>query len=113
MGGARDGYVKGPDEKILRMVERTIDTGDEGIYLVQVAATTAPMESEVEGFELALIVTFTLLAGALVGSAVLQMAYGLEPLRRLQEGVASIRRGQGERIGGEVFRRTLRRSPPK
>ncbi len=101
VGGARDGYVKGPDEKILRMVERTIDTGDEGIYLVQVAATTAPMESEVEGFELALIVTFTLLAGALVGSAVLQMRYGLEPLRRLQEGVASIRRGQGERIGGE------------
>jgi signal transduction histidine kinase len=100
VGGARDGYVKGPDEKILRMVERTIDTGDEGIYLVQVAATTAPMESEVEGFELALIVTFTLLAAALVGSAALQMRYGLEPLRRLQEGVASIRRGQGERIGG-------------
>ncbi|MEJ0052624.1 MAG: ATP-binding protein [Methylovirgula sp.] len=101
VGGARDGYVKGPDEKILRMVERTIDTGDEGIYLVQVAATTAPMESEVEGFELALIVTFTLLAAALVGSAVLQMRYGLEPLRRLQEGVASIRQGQGEKIGGE------------
>jgi signal transduction histidine kinase len=101
VGGAREGYVKGPDEKILRMVERTIDTGDEGIYLVQVAATTAPMESEVEGFELALIVTFTLLAAALVGSAALQMRYGLEPLRRLQEGVASIRRGQGERIGGE------------
>jgi len=101
VGGARSGYVKGPDDKILRMVERTIDTGDEGIYLVQVAATTAPMESEVAGFELALIVTFTLLAAALVGSAALQMRYGLEPLRRLQEGVAAIRRGQGERIGGE------------
>jgi len=101
VGGARSGYVKGPDDKLLRMVERTIDTGDEGIYLVQVAATTAPMESEVAGFELALIVTFTLLAAALVGSAALQMRYGLEPLRRLQEGVAAIRQGQGERIGGE------------
>jgi signal transduction histidine kinase len=101
VGGARNGYVKGPDDKILRMVERTIDTGDEGIYLVQVAATTAPMESEVAGFELALIVTFTLLAAALVGSAALQMRYGLEPLRRLQEGVAAIRRGQGEKIGGK------------
>ena len=101
VGGARSGYIKGPDDKLLRMVERTIDTGDEGIYLVQVAATTAPMESEVAGFELALIVTFTLLAAALVGSAALQMSYGLEPLRRLQEGVAAIRQGQGERVGGE------------
>jgi signal transduction histidine kinase len=100
-GGARSGYVKGPDDKLLRMVERTIDTGDQGIYLVQVAATTAPMETEVANFELALVVTFTLLAAALVGSAALQMRYGLEPLRRLQEGVADIRRGQGERIGGE------------
>jgi signal transduction histidine kinase len=101
VGGTRSGYIIGPDDKRLRMVERTIDTGDQGIYLVQVAATTAPMESEVAGFELALIVTFTLLAAALVGSAALQMRYGLEPLRRLQEGVAAIRRGQGEKIGGE------------
>lgn len=100
-GGSRSGYIKGPGDKRLRMVERTIDTGDQGIYLVQVAATTAPMESEVAGFELALIVTFTLLAAALVGSAALQMRYGLEPLRRLREGVAAIRRGQGEKIGGE------------
>lgn len=100
-GGARSEYIKGPGDKRLRMVERTIDTGDQGIYLVQVAATTAPLESEVAGFELALIVTFTLLAAALVGSAALQMRYGLEPLRRLQEGVAAIRRGQGEKIGGE------------
>ncbi len=91
VGGARSGYVKGPDDKLLRIVERTIDTGDEGIYLVQVAATTAPMEAEVAGFELALIVTFTLLAAALVGSAALQMRYSLEPLWRLREGVAAIR----------------------
>lgn len=101
VGGARSGYVKGPADKLLRMVERTIDTGDQGIYLVQVAATTAPMETEVANFELALIVTFTLLAAALVGSAALQMRYGLEPLRRLQEGVAAIRRGHGEKIGGQ------------
>ncbi len=29
------------------------------------------------------------------------MRYGLEPLRRLQEGVAAIRRGEGEKIVGE------------
>jgi signal transduction histidine kinase len=101
IGGARKGYVMGPDDRLLRMVERVIDVGDQGIYLVQVAATTAPMESEIAGFEIALVITFTLLAAALVGSTALQLRYGLEPLRRLQEAVAAIRRGEGEKIAGD------------
>jgi signal transduction histidine kinase len=98
---AREGYVTGPDDRRLRLVERVIDNGDQGTYLVQVAATTATMESEITDFELALVITFALLAAALVGSAALQMRYGLEPLRRLQEGVAAIRRGEGEKIVGD------------
>jgi hypothetical protein len=39
-GGARRGFAKGPDDRVLRMVERIIDTGDQGIYLIQIAATT-------------------------------------------------------------------------
>jgi signal transduction histidine kinase len=101
VGGARKGYVTGPDDRRLRMVERVIDAGDQGLYLVQVAATTAPMESEIGGFEIALVITFTLLAAALVGSTAVQLGYGLEPLRRLQEAVAAIRRGQGEKIAGD------------
>ena len=34
VGGARRGYGRGPDDRSLRMVERVIDTGDNGIYLV-------------------------------------------------------------------------------
>ena len=44
-GGARRGYAKGPDDRILRMAERVIDTGDQGIYLVQVAATTEEIDA--------------------------------------------------------------------
>jgi signal transduction histidine kinase len=101
VGGARKGYVTGPDDRRLRMVERVIDAGDEGTYLVQVAATTALMESEIAGFEIALVITFTLLAAALVGSIALQLRYGLDPLRRLQEAVAATRRGEGEKIIGD------------
>jgi signal transduction histidine kinase len=101
IGGARNGYVTGPDDRRLRMVERVIDAGDQGVYLVQVAATTAPMEAEIAEFEIALVITFTLLAAALVGSTALQLRYGLEPLRRLQEAVAAIRRGEGEKIAGD------------
>ncbi len=100
MGGSRRGYVKGPDERSLRMVERVIDTGDNGIYLVQVAATTAEIDAQMQQFAVDLTITFVILAVLLVGSSALQLRFGLMPLRRLQDGVSAIRRGEGERIEG-------------
>ena len=100
LGGSRRGYARGPDDRPLRMVERVIDTGDDGIFLVQVAATTEEIEAQMRRFELDLTVTFAILALALVGSSALQLRFGLLPLRRLQEGVTSIRRGETERIEG-------------
>ena len=35
--GSRQGYVPGPEDQRLRLVERNIDLGDEGHYLVAVA----------------------------------------------------------------------------
>src|SRR3984893_14086612 len=100
-GGARRGYAKGPDDRILRMRERIIDTGDQGIYLVQVAATTEEIEAQISRFEFDLVITFAVLALALVVSAAAQLRYGLKPLWQLQEGVAAIRRGEAEKIEGD------------
>jgi signal transduction histidine kinase len=100
-GGARRGYVKGPDDRVLRMAERVIDMGDQGIYLVQVAATTEEIDAPISRFEFDLCVTFAVLALALVLSSVAQLRYGLQPLRQLQEGVAAIRRGEAEKIEGD------------
>ncbi|MGB8899242.1 MAG: sensor histidine kinase [Methylocella sp.] len=100
-GGARRGYAKGPDDRALRMLERIIDTGDLGIYLVQVAATTEEIEAQISRFELDLVLTFAVLALALVVSAAAQLRYGLKPLWQLQEGVAAIRRGEAEKIEGD------------
>ncbi len=100
MGGSRRGYVKGPDDRSLRMVERVIDTGDQGIFLVQVAATTDEIEAQMHRFEVELAVTFAILAIVLAASSALALRYGLMPLRRLKLGVASIRRGDSERIEG-------------
>jgi len=100
-GGARRGYAKGPDDRVLRMRERMIDTGDQGIYLVQVAATTEEIEAQISRFEFDLVITFAVLALALVVSAAAQLRYGLKPLWQLQEGVAAIRRGEAEKIEGD------------
>jgi len=95
------GYALGPGKRELRMVEREIDAGEEGRYLVQVAANADMLEAQQRSFEWALAATFLTLAFALVGSTALAVRFGLRPLRVLQEGVASIRRGEEERIAGE------------
>ncbi|WP_051335793.1 ATP-binding protein [Methylocapsa acidiphila] len=104
LGGARRGYVKGPDDRPLRMLERVIDAGDDGIFLVQVAATTKDLDAQIARFELDLVVAFSLLALALIGSSIIQLRYGLRPLRRLRRAVVAIRRGQREMIEGDFPR---------
>ncbi len=99
-GGSRRGYAPGPDGKPIRIVERQIELGDAGVYLVQVAATPDEVDEQIWQFELALVIAFTVLALALAGATVLQVRYGLQPLRRLGEQVAAIRRGDAERIEG-------------
>ncbi len=100
-GAARSGYVIGPGGRELRMVEREIDAGDEGRYLVQVAANADVFLAQEHGFEWALAATFLTLALALIGSTALAVRYGLRPLRALRDGVAAIRRGEAEHVAGE------------
>src|SRR5579883_1879359 len=100
-GAPHAGYVKGPDDRRLRLVERVIDAGDEGRYLIQVAANAEEIESDIENFEYALGATFLLLAIALIASMALAVRFGLSPLRALQEGVAAIRRGEAEQVKGD------------
>lgn len=99
-GGVHKGYATGPDDRRLRIVERYIEAGDDGRYLVQVAASPEEMTADIQGFNLWLSLTFLLLGLALVGSTAIQLRFGLRPLRRIQAGVTAIRRGEGERIDG-------------
>ncbi len=100
-GAILSGYATGPGGHELRMIEREIDAGDEGRFIVQVAANADVIEAQEQSFEWALAATFLTLALALIGSTALAVRFGLRPLRVLQEGVASIRRGESERIAGE------------
>jgi signal transduction histidine kinase len=98
--GLRKGDVNGPDERRLRMVERIIDVGGDGQWLVQVAAAAEEVNAQTRWFVFALFVSFLTLGAALVGATALQVRYGLRPLRRLQDEVAAIRRGESDRIDG-------------
>ena len=88
------GYVTGPGDKPLRVIEREIDAGEDGRYLLQVAANADVIRAQVVQFEYALSATFLALAAALIGSTGLAVRFGLRPLRRLRQGLSAIRRGE-------------------
>jgi signal transduction histidine kinase len=100
-GAILSGYAVGPGGHQLRMIQRQIDAGDDGRFLVQVAANADVIQAQERSFELGLAATFLALALALIGSTALAVRFGLRPLRVLREGVAAIRRGEAEHIAGE------------
>jgi len=97
-GGVRRGVALGPDGRWLRIVERVIDVGDIGVYLVQVAATTEETENQIARFRWSLVVAFSLLAIALALATAVQVSVGLRPLELLQRELSLIRRGERGRI---------------
>jgi signal transduction histidine kinase len=84
------------------MLERLIDVGDEGRFLVQVAADVGEVDGQVRRFQWALGSVFLVLGVGLLVTVAVQVRYGLEPLRKLREGVIAIRRGETDKIEGDL-----------
>jgi signal transduction histidine kinase len=99
-GGTREGYAEGPEGQRLRIVEQTIDLGEEGRYLVAVAGDPAEIDEEIHAFDSALVLTFGVLAIVLLLTTTFQVRFGLAPLKRISEGLAAIRSGGAERLEG-------------
>src|SRR5215468_2028894 len=97
----RQGYARGPEDQDLRLVERNIDLGNDGRYLVAVAGDASEIDDETHSFNRAIIITFTALTLALLLTTALQVRFGLAPLARISESLAAIRSGRAERLQGE------------
>src|SRR5215210_2965632 len=82
------------------MIERTVDLGEEGRYLVAIAGDAQEVEEEAQSFDRALTVTFGLLAVVLLLTTMFQVRFGLAPLKRISESLAAIRSGKAERLEG-------------
>lgn len=98
--GTRRRYVTGPEDQRLRLVERTVDLGEEGRYLVAVAGDAQEVEEEAQSFDRALAITFGVLAVVLLLTTMFQVRFGLAPLKRISESLAAIRSGKAERLEG-------------
>jgi signal transduction histidine kinase len=98
--GTLKSYVQGPEEQRLRLVERNVDLGDEGNFLVAVAGDAIELDDELLAFNSAIIATFAVLAVVLLLTTVFQVRFGLAPLNRISRGLAAIRSGKSEKLEG-------------
>jgi signal transduction histidine kinase len=97
----RQGYAPGPEDQDLRLVERNIDLGADGRFLIAVAGDASEIDDETNSFDRAIVITFTALTMALLLTTALQVRFGLAPLTRISESLAAIRSGRAERLQGE------------
>ena len=99
--GIRLGYVDGPEGQNLRMVERPVDLGADGKFLVSVAGDAVEIFDETRSFDYYLGGTFAALSIVLVLTTIFQVRFGLAPLKRISNSIADIRSGRAERLEGE------------
>ena len=99
--GVRLGYVDGPEGQNLRMVERPVDLGADGKFLVNVAGDATEIFDETRSFDYYLGGTFAALTIVLLLTTIFQVRFGLAPLKRISDSIADIRSGRAERLEGE------------
>jgi signal transduction histidine kinase len=99
-GGLRQAYLMGPDGQRLRAVERFVDLGDDGRFLLMIAGDAFEIEDEVSDFNDALLLTLGFILLAFMAIVWFQIRYGLRPLKNVSEALSEIRSGQADRLQG-------------
>src|ERR1700679_2167299 len=84
----RQGYAHGPEDQDLRMVERNVDLGSDGRYLIAVAGDASEIDDETRSFDRAIGMTFAALTAALLITTAFQVRFGLAPLKRISASLA-------------------------
>ena len=98
--GTREGYANGPEGRRLRIVERIVDLGQDGRYLISIGAASGEIDKDVANFNFALLVCFVLLGLGLVITTGFQAKFGLKPLARIRAQLVEIRNGDRARLDG-------------
>jgi signal transduction histidine kinase len=99
--GIRISYIDGPEGQTLRMVERPVDLGADGRFLVSVAGDASEIFDETRSFDYYLGGTFTALGVVLLLTTIFQVRFGLAPLKRISDAIADIRSGRAEQLAGD------------
>ncbi len=101
-GAVRTSEFTGPDGRNLRLAERTVTLpGFPHRLHYMVAAEDSEIDREVARFNKALIWSLASLGLGLIAAVLIQVRFGLIPLRRMRAALADIRAGRAEKLSGE------------
>jgi signal transduction histidine kinase len=92
----------GPRREPLRVLSRAIGLpGRDEPFVYSVAGDRREIEAETEGFNRLLVLGLGTLLLGVVAAVLIQVRFGLEPLRRIRRGLADIRIGRAKRLAGD------------
>ncbi len=101
--GPRRGQAIGPEGQTLRIVARDVTLpGASRVFTFIVAGAVDDIERETEAFNGTIAFAVGILLVGLIGALLIQVRYGLRPLRSVEEGLTDIRSGRAERLTGEL-----------
>ncbi|MFN3746942.1 MAG: ATP-binding protein [Hyphomicrobiaceae bacterium] len=95
----------GPLGEPLRVGETIFNLGDDEAprnYSYVVAGNQDFIEGRLDEFRLPLVIALALAGLGLVGATVVQVHFGLRPLRAIEQGLADIRSGRARRLEGDL-----------
>jgi len=98
----RQYYAMGPDDQEIRVIERDIIFPDaDASVRFAVAAVTTENKQQVARFVGAIVVALGLMGLGLLGAVIIQVRYGLRPLRSLRRELERVRSGTVDQLEGE------------
>ena len=101
-GAVRTSEFSGPDGRNLRLAERTVTLpGFPHRLHYMVAAEDSEIDREVARFNKALVWSLASLGLGLIAAVLIQVRFGLIPLKRMRAALADIRAGRAEKLSGE------------
>ncbi|WP_348272657.1 ATP-binding protein [Pannonibacter tanglangensis] len=97
------GFATGPGGEELRVSQRIISF-DGKTYLIAVGGKTEGLRKDLAAFTGQVALTLAVFGLGLVAAVLLQVRFGLLPIRRMQQSLAAVRNGEAERIDEDLPR---------
>lgn len=98
-GSVTFGRATAPDGAVLRAAAESVTLpGSSARFVFIVAGPVSNIETAVTGFASIVAIALSVLAAGLLGALLLQVRFGLRPLRRMRRALADIRAGRAARL---------------
>ncbi|MBB4305049.1 signal transduction histidine kinase [Rhodobium orientis] len=95
------GYVPGPNDEELRVIEREISFPERGTFRIAVAGNADEVRADIASFRSTVAMTLAVMGFGIIVAVIFQVQVGLRPLQRMSNALYAIRTGAADRLHGD------------